>query len=66
MNAKEYLGDSVYVEHERWGNDGRLFLRLTTDNGMGPSNEIFLEPQVYCALLAYVLRHGPDENGKEQ
>lgn len=44
---KTYLGDSVYVEIE-----GGMF-KLTTENGMGPSNTIFLEPEVYDALERY-------------
>ncbi|MDP3703092.1 MAG: hypothetical protein Q8R78_01710 [Candidatus Omnitrophota bacterium] len=31
-------------------------LQLTTDNGGGPSNTIYLEPEVYDALVAYVER----------
>lgn len=27
---------------------------LTTENGMGASNRIFLEPEVFAALTAYV------------
>jgi hypothetical protein len=46
--GKVYLGDSVYVEVE----DGML--KLTTDNGLGASNTIYLEDQVYAALLQYV------------
>ena len=47
---KEYLGDSVYVEHLREGT-----LELTTWNGLldDPSNVIVLEPEVYEALLRY-------------
>ena len=45
---KQYLGDSVYVESDGW------MLTLTTENGMGASNTICLEPQVYAALLRYV------------
>jgi len=48
---KDYLGDSVYVEVTPEG-----MLCLTTDNGMGASNEIFLEPEVYQALVNYVAR----------
>lgn len=45
---KEYLGDSVYVEVE-----GGM-LKLTTENGEEPSNTIFLEIDVYDALVEYV------------
>ena len=48
MSEKTYLGDSVYVEVE----DGRLV--LTTENGSGPSNTIYLELEVYDALVRYV------------
>lgn len=48
--AKVYLGDSVYVEYRNG------MLTLTTDNGLGPSNTIHLEPEVYAALLAFVAR----------
>ena len=44
---KVYLGDSVYVEVDRG------MLKLTTENGFGPSNTIYLEPEVLAALLEY-------------
>ena len=44
---KRYLGDSVYVEL-----DGGM-LKLTTENGLGPSNTIFLEPEVFISLKRY-------------
>ena len=47
---RQYLGDSVYVELERG------MLKLTTDNGYGPNNTIYLEPQVYSTLVEYVAR----------
>jgi len=48
---KEYLGDSVYVEDEGFQ------LRLYTDNGMGPRNEIYLEyDAAFLALLRWVQR----------
>jgi hypothetical protein len=47
---KDYLGDSVYVDF-----DGYMIC-LTTENGMGPTNTIYLEPEVYKALLSYVER----------
>jgi hypothetical protein len=46
---KVYLGDSVYAEFEHG------MIRLTTDNGMGPSNEIFLEPEVIQALVRFAV-----------
>ena len=47
---KQYLGDSVYVEALEWG-----VVRLTTENGLpgDPSNEIFMEPEVAVAFIAY-------------
>lgn len=52
MSKKEYLGDSVYV---RECEDG---IWLTTENGApdDPSNAIYLEPEVYAALVAYMTR----------
>jgi len=47
--AKQYLGDSVYVDRNQYGQ-----LVLTTENGMGASNTIYLEPEVYEALQTYV------------
>lgn len=46
---KDYLGDSVYAETE----DGRI--KLTHYNAhMGVSNVIYLEPEVYHRLVAFV------------
>lgn len=45
---KRYLGDSVYVETEAG------MLKLTTENGLGPSNTIYLEGEVFIALVDYV------------
>ena len=47
---KDYLGDSVYADF-----DGYTIV-LTTDNGLGPSNTIYLEPEVLAALNRYVER----------
>lgn len=44
---KRYLGDSVYIEVERG------MFKLTTENGLGPSNTIYLEPEVYQELVKY-------------
>lgn len=49
MKAKEYLGNSVYAEVNENGQ-----LVLTTENGLGPSNTIYLEPEVFTALVEYV------------
>jgi hypothetical protein len=46
--AKDYLGDSVYVELI----DG--FYVLTTENGGAPSNKIYLDQGVYVSLQKYV------------
>lgn len=50
MDTKVYLGDSVYAEVVNG------MIRLTTDDGDGRSNEIFLELEVFEALVAYVER----------
>ena len=50
MKVKEYLGDSVYAEFDGYG------ITLTTDNGLGPSNTIFLDPEVLTALNQFASR----------
>lgn len=45
---KQYIGDSVYAELE-----GDM-IKLTTDNGMGPSNTIYLEFDVAINLIQYI------------
>lgn len=47
---KEYLGDSVYADYENG------MIKLTTENGNGASNTIFLELEVYYELGRYVAR----------
>lgn len=47
MAEKTYLGDSVYAD-----TDG-FHIILTTENGFGPSNTIYLEKGVYNRLLNY-------------
>ena len=58
---KSYLGDSVYVEYE----DGMV--KLTTWNGHpdDPRNVIYLESEVYGALLRWVERHFGGGSGNE-
>ncbi len=46
--AKTYLGDSVYADF-----DGEHII-LTTENGFGPSNIIYLEEEVFQSLLTYL------------
>lgn len=45
---KIYLGDSVYADFDGYG------WTLTTENGYGPSNTIYLESEVFRALTDYV------------
>lgn len=46
--GKRHLGDGVYCDFDGFG------LVLTTENGMGASNTITLEPEVFHALMQYV------------
>ena len=50
LETKTYIGDSVYAEVV----DGMIL--LTTENGYGPSNSIYLERQTYDELVRYVER----------
>lgn len=51
MSARKiYLGDGVYADIERG------MIVLTTESGPGPTNTIYLELQVYEALVAWVKR----------
>lgn len=59
MNNKCYLGDSVYVDFDGW------HIRLTTENGAGPSNEIFLEREVFYRLALYVKKVVEDPINRE-
>jgi hypothetical protein len=47
-SLKRYLGDSVYVDFSY----GQFV--LTTEDGVRTTNTIFLEPEIYEALVAYV------------
>ena len=60
MGKKTYLGDSVYVEIERG------MFKLTTENGHGPSNTIYLEPFVFEFLKNYVEQEKEIARMKEQ
>jgi hypothetical protein len=48
--TKEYIGDGVYVDFDGFQ------LRLTTEDGYNATNTIYLEPNVYEHLVAYVER----------
>lgn len=47
LHERRYLGDSVYAEVDCG------MIKLTTDNGLGPSNTIYLEDEVYRALVQF-------------
>lgn len=47
--AKRYLGDGAYVDFDGFA------LVLTTENGISTTNRIVLEPEVYAALVEYVM-----------
>ena len=51
--SAEYLGDSVYARHS--DND---MIVLTTENGDGSGNTIYLEYGVWEALLKFAKRIG--------
>lgn len=46
--TKQYIGDSVFAEQDN------EYLKLTTENGCGPTNTIYLEQYVVDALLDYL------------
>lgn len=47
---KQYLGDSVYAEFDGFQ------IKLTTENGFGPSNTIFMESGVVSSFFEFVER----------
>ena len=52
--TKQYLGDAVYADY-----DGYM-IELTTENGIGATNRVYLEPEVVTAFLAYIRNiHSP-------
>ena len=54
---KKYLGDGCYVDIEHGT------LKLTTENGYGVSNTIFLEPAMLAGLVDYLRRHEAKTDG---
>lgn len=56
MSTKEYIGDAVYVDIDKWGR-----IVLTTEDGYRATNTIVLEPEVWAALKLYASRSpGPE------
>lgn len=51
---KEYMGDSVYAEV--WNSPAGGGIVLTTNNGLGPTNIIYLEPEVIKVILSFIKR----------
>ena len=47
---KIYLGDSVYAEFDGYG------MTITTENGYGPTNSIYMEPAVLESLSRFYKR----------
>ncbi len=45
--TKDYLGDAVYVDFDGYG------LTLTTEDGINVLDRIYLEPDVFTALVRY-------------
>lgn len=56
---KTYLGDSVYAYCDGFR------IRLTTENGYGPSNEIIVEPEVLENLNRFFKRTTQPKETKE-
>lgn len=61
---KAYLGDSVYVDVGHF--DGEM--KLTTENGYGPTNQIYLDAEVFESLMRWVAawRHEREEEEEEK
>lgn len=58
LTPRAYLGDSVYGQHTLGGS-----IKLTTDNGHDddPRNIIYLDQEVFDALVAYAARVWPTD-----
>lgn len=50
MSMKQYLGDGLYADYDGY------HIVLTAENGISASDTVYLDPQVYTALMAYVER----------
>jgi hypothetical protein len=51
-NPQVYIGDSVYMSY-----DGFSFI-IYTNNGLGPENVIYLEPEVVSSMLQFIKNQG--------
>lgn len=51
---KTYIGDSVYADMDQWGD-----VVLTTENGLGPSNTIYLDRDVLENFFKFVTLNRP-------
>lgn len=60
MEKKRYLGDSVYAEIEWPG------IKLTTNNGLGDSNVIYLESAVWWGLVEFVRQYEEEQRKQKQ
>jgi hypothetical protein len=49
--TRTYIGDGAYAEYDGFG------FKLTTEDGIRVTNEIYLEPQVFAMLLRFAKRH---------
>lgn len=47
MSEKTYLGDGCYASFDGFA------ITLTTENGIETTNRVYLEPEVYIALVRY-------------
>ena len=45
---RRYLGDGVYVAHDGFG------VWLTAENGLAATDAIYLEPEVFRALVRFI------------
>ena len=57
--TKAYVGDGVYVENDGYGLD------LTTSDGVRTTNRIYLEPEVWRALVRYVENNRGQPDGSD-
>ena len=48
MDNVKYLGDSVYAAFDGYT------VQIFTNNGMGPENVIYLEPEVQISLVQFI------------